>query len=64
MEVELDRVGGAPTWPDTAASSFVVLAEAASQLERDLIETWIRRDGPDDGSVELIWIPPSRRRKL
>lgn len=52
-----------PSWPEPAADCVVVIVDAASGLERKLIESWVERHKPAAATVELIDIPPSRRRK-
>ncbi|HHC07728.1 MAG TPA: glycerol-3-phosphate acyltransferase, partial [Actinobacteria bacterium] len=52
-----------PDWPDEAGP-FVFLLDAATRLERELLEDWIERRRPDDETiVHRIPIPPARRRR-
>lgn len=53
-----------PSWP-AAKGRVVFLLDACSELERKMLEDWVRRARPGDcpeGDVELVAIPPSRRR--
>ncbi len=55
-----------PDWPDAAAERVVFLLDASSGLERRLLEGWIARHRPaacSQASVEVVAIPPSRRRR-
>ena len=56
-----------PDWPGIAPDQRVVfLTDAASRVERRLIERWLEANRPPEHSselVELISIPPSRRRR-
>jgi glycerol-3-phosphate O-acyltransferase len=55
----------APFWAAGDARRVVFLIDAASKLERRLIERWIARVAPPgaDGAYDLIPIPPSRGRR-
>jgi glycerol-3-phosphate O-acyltransferase len=57
---------GEPAWPDDAPldGPLVVLADASSRLELDLIQSWVRRHLPGGVDYELIRLAPSRRRRL
>ena len=61
--IETDRLGGAPSWPDGQHDAVIVIADPASQVERDLIARWVNENTPDGIPVDVISIPPSRRRK-
>ncbi len=56
-----------PDWPGISPDQRVVfLTDAASRVERRLIESWLEEQRPPEHSaelVELISIPPSRRRR-
>jgi len=52
-----------PDWPGPAGDRVVFLVDASSALERRLLEGWIERHKKsDDGSYDVVAIPPSRRR--
>lgn len=54
---------GEATWPDAAGRRVVFLLDAATALERRVLESWIRRHRPESaGDVDLVEIPPSRGR--
>jgi glycerol-3-phosphate O-acyltransferase len=59
------NLGGEPAWPDDAGGRRVVfLLDASSRLERRLLESWITRHRPPaPAAVDLVPIPPSRRRR-
>lgn len=50
-----------PPWPGQIDRPTVVLADVSSRLEYRLVENWARRHA--HGSVEIIRIPSSRRRR-
>ncbi|NNL66423.1 MAG: glycerol-3-phosphate 1-O-acyltransferase [Myxococcales bacterium] len=53
-----------PRWPTSPSRGFVFLLDAASPLERTLLEAWIDEHQPEDvadADVDRIAIPPSRR---
>ncbi len=55
-----------PTWPAVDGRRVVFLLDAASALERRLLEEWIDRRRPDavgPAGFERITIPPSRNRR-
>ncbi|HUI26019.1 MAG TPA: glycerol-3-phosphate acyltransferase, partial [Candidatus Kryptonia bacterium] len=55
-----------PGWPAADARPVVFLVDAASALERRLIDEWIARHRPESAAstnVELIPIPPTRGRR-
>lgn len=56
-----------PDWPGISPDQRVVfLTDAASRVERRLIERWLEEQRPPEHApelVELISIPPSRRRR-
>src|SRR4051812_6599263 len=52
-------------WPNANGRRVVFLLDAASPLERRTLESWIDATRPpnvDRGKVEIIPIPPTRRR--
>jgi glycerol-3-phosphate O-acyltransferase len=55
-----------PEWPREAGGRRVVfLLDACSELEKRMLEDWIRRSRPEfvaESNVEAVPIPPSRRR--
>ena len=57
--------GDEPEWPATADGRRVIfLLDASSRLERRLLETWIARHRPPaPAGVDVVAIPPSRRRR-
>lgn len=55
------RTPDEPAWP-SGRGPFLLLLDAASRLERDLLEAWIRRHRPP-GDVTWVMLPPSRRRR-
>ena len=61
--VAAEHLGGVPTWPEGDHPTAVVVAGPASQVERDLVTRWVDTHTPAGVSVDIIWIPPSRRRK-
>src|SRR5581483_5705767 len=53
-----------PRWPAEGGRRVVFLVDAASALERRLLERWIARAAPNgQASWDVIPIPPSRRRR-
>ena len=55
-----------PSWPAAGVGKapVVFLCDTSSALERQLLEAWVARHRPEDGSDgECIAIPPSRRRR-
>jgi glycerol-3-phosphate O-acyltransferase len=60
---------GEPRWPDADGRRVVFLLDAATAVERRLLEDWIRRHQPpaaneqDGGNVDVVEIPPSRGRR-
>ncbi len=55
---------GEGAWPAPPGSRVVLLIDASSALERRLLDRWIkthRPSGVEDGSFEVVPIPPSRR---
>ncbi len=61
--IELDALGAVAAWPDGLHTSVVVLADPASRLELDLVKRWVSEHAPDGVTVDIITMPPSRRRK-
>lgn len=51
-----------PSWPQSTQAT-VVLSDAASRMERRLVEDWVADHKPDGVDAEIITIPPARRRK-
>jgi glycerol-3-phosphate O-acyltransferase len=54
------------TWPVAEDRPIVFLLDAASGVERRVLERWIEEHRPGDGAgaaTELIPLPPSRRRR-
>jgi len=52
------------TWPDAGGRRIVFLLDAATALERRVLESWIERHRPAAGAdADLVEIPPSRGRK-
>ncbi|HEY2775481.1 MAG TPA: glycerol-3-phosphate 1-O-acyltransferase [Candidatus Binatia bacterium] len=54
-----------PAWPATGGR-VVFLLDACSNFERKMLERWIARTRPEatpESSVEIVAIPPSRRRR-
>lgn len=62
-DLTTDRLGAHPGWPEGEHEAVVVVCDPASQLERDLIETWVSERAPAGCTVDVVSIPPSRRRK-
>jgi glycerol-3-phosphate O-acyltransferase len=62
----LDPDATEPGWPHAAGRRRVVfLLDACSELEKRMLEDWIRRTRPahvEESSVDAVPIPPSRRR--
>ena len=50
-------------WPDARGRRVVFLLDAATALERRILESWIHRHDPGDTTADRIAIPPSRGRK-
>jgi glycerol-3-phosphate O-acyltransferase len=53
-----------PSWPQSDGNRVVFLLDASSSLERRMLTRWIdqqRPDGPGEGAIEQVWVPPSRR---
>ena len=60
---ELASTPSDPPWPDRHGP-YVVLVDASSRLERQLIEEWIERASADvRDPIDVFTIPPSRRRR-
>jgi len=55
-----------PRWPEDAPEqgSVLVLVDASSRLEDQLIAAWVGRHAPPEVEVELIRLAPSRRRRF
>src|SRR5512143_1834673 len=58
---------GEASWPHAGGRRVVFLLDAATTLERRILDSWIRRHrpaGPDAGAgVDALSIPPSRGRR-
>jgi glycerol-3-phosphate O-acyltransferase len=55
---------GEATWPDTGGRRVVLLLDAATQVERRVLESWVERHRPADAAADdLVAIPPSRGRR-
>jgi glycerol-3-phosphate O-acyltransferase len=50
-----------PAWPVDAADPVLLLIDAETSIERELIKGWIARHQPDDVRADLAYIPASRR---
>ena len=51
-----------PDWPVEGANSVLLLIDADTQIERELIKGWIERHRPDGVRVDTAYIPAGRRR--
>jgi glycerol-3-phosphate O-acyltransferase len=51
------------SWPDAAGRRVVFLLDAATHVERRVLEAWIGRHRPAEASVDVVPIPPSRGRR-
>ncbi|HME72242.1 MAG TPA: glycerol-3-phosphate 1-O-acyltransferase [Myxococcota bacterium] len=55
-----------PAWPEAGGRRVVFLLDASSTLERHLLNSWLRRKRPSTasaGDYDVIYLPPSRRRR-
>ncbi len=52
-----------PEWPAEPGRPAVIVSDAASKLEVELVEDWIRRSVPGGTPTSLVRVPPSRRRR-
>jgi glycerol-3-phosphate O-acyltransferase len=55
-----------PVWPVAEGHPLLFLVEASTRLERRILEDWIERRRPADlepGAVQVVQLPPSRRRR-
>jgi glycerol-3-phosphate O-acyltransferase len=50
-----------PAWPVHAESPILLLIDAETSIERELIKGWIGRHQPDGVRVDIAYIPASRR---
>jgi glycerol-3-phosphate O-acyltransferase len=50
-----------PAWPVEAGGPVLLLVDAETSIERELIKAWIERNQPDDVRVDVAYIPASRR---
>ena len=57
------ELGAEPSWPEGDHESVILLTEPASGLEKDLVERWVADHAPEGVALDLIGMPPSRRRK-
>jgi glycerol-3-phosphate O-acyltransferase len=53
----------AAEWPGAPGRRVVFLLDAASPIERHLLEHWIAERRPAEAAVTVVPIPPSRRRR-
>jgi glycerol-3-phosphate O-acyltransferase len=54
---------GEATWPDARGRRIAFLLDAATAVERRILEEWVRRHQPAEAGVDVVTIPPSRGRK-
>ncbi|MEE2672555.1 MAG: hypothetical protein VX466_02095, partial [Myxococcota bacterium] len=62
------RLENEPSWPNAASQRVLLLVDASSRIERQLLRAWVNRTRPDPGAQggsghDWISIPPSRRRR-
>ncbi len=50
-----------PAWPVDAEGPVLLLIDAETSIERELIKGWIERNQPADVRVDIAYIPASRR---
>jgi len=50
-----------PGWPVSAVGPVLLLIDAETSIERELIKGWIERNQPIDVRVDLSYIPATRR---
>ncbi|MFV9671794.1 MAG: 1-acyl-sn-glycerol-3-phosphate acyltransferase, partial [Acidimicrobiia bacterium] len=50
-----------PAWPVDAEGPVLLLIDAETSIERELVKSWIGRNRPDDVRVDTAYIPASRR---
>jgi glycerol-3-phosphate O-acyltransferase len=50
-----------PAWPVEAEGPVLLLIDAETSIEHELIKAWIDRNQPDDVRVDIAHIPASRR---
>ena len=50
-----------PGWPVSAAGPVLLLLDAETSIERELIKGWIERNQPTDVRVDIAYIPATRR---
>ncbi len=50
-----------PGWPVTTGGPVLLLLDAETSIERELLRGWIDRNQPADGRVDVAYIPASRR---
>ncbi len=50
-----------PAWPVDAEGPVLLLIDAETSIERELIKGWIERNQPADARVDIAYIPASRR---
>ncbi|MGB5187235.1 MAG: hypothetical protein WBO84_08955, partial [Acidimicrobiia bacterium] len=49
-----------PPWPVSGDGPFVLLIDAQSTIERELIKGWIERNQPEGARVDKTYIPAGR----
>ena len=49
-----------PPWPVSGDGPFILLIDAKSTMERELIKGWIERNRPDGARVDTAYIPAGR----
>ncbi len=52
---------GEPAWPVDAEGPVLLLIDAETSIERELVKSWVERNRPDDVGVDTAYIPASRR---
>lgn len=50
-------------WPGGGYAETLVLAEAAHGADARLIREWVTRNKPEGAAADIVFIPPSRRRR-
>ena len=63
LDADIRAAPETPQWPD-GSGPFVVLVDASSTLEADLIADWIVASaGSATDPIDVIALPPSRRQR-
>ena len=62
-DIRMEALGAAPSWPEGDHSNVVVLTDPASRLEHNALGQWIAANSPSGVTVDVIAVPPSRRRR-